>query len=76
MQQNLSFLDVIKQYIEAGNVVLPVLSSAAIKVQQELVKKEPDMRVLENSHFARTSLSQARYCKWPTRHFIMAWLRL
>ncbi len=57
MQQNLSFLDVIKQYIEAGDIVLPVLSSAAMRVQQELVKKEPDMRVLENLICKDQSLS-------------------
>ncbi len=53
MQKNLSFLDVIKQYIEAGNVVLPVLSSAAMRVQQELVKKEPEMQGIKESHFPR-----------------------
>ncbi len=57
MQQNISFLDVIKKYIEAGNVVLPVLSSAAIKAQQELVKKEPNMRVLETLISLDQSLS-------------------
>ncbi len=57
MQQNLSFLDVIKQYIAAGNIVLPVLSSAAMRIQQELVKKEPDMRVVENLISQDQSLS-------------------
>ena len=57
MQKNLSFLDVIKQYIEAGNVVLPVLSSAAMRVQQELVKKEPEIRVLKSLISQDQSLS-------------------
>jgi len=57
LQQNLSFLDVVKQHIEAGNIVLPVLSSAAMRVQQELVKKEPDMRVLESLICKDQSLS-------------------
>lgn len=57
MQQNLSFLDVIKQYITAGDIVLPVLSSAAMRVQQELVKKEPDMRLVENLISQDQSLS-------------------
>jgi HD-like signal output (HDOD) protein len=57
MEQKLSFLAVIEQYIEAGNIVLPVLSSAAMRVQQELVKKEPDMRVLENLIAQDQSLS-------------------
>ena len=57
MQKNLSFLDVIKQYIEEGNIVLPVLSSAAMLVQQELVKKEPEMEVLERLISKDQSLS-------------------
>jgi HD-like signal output (HDOD) protein len=57
MQKNLSFLDVIQQYIEEGNIVLPVFSSAAVRVQQELAKKEPEMRVLENLISQDQSLS-------------------
>lgn len=57
MQKNLSFLDVITQYIEAGNVVLPVLSSAAMRVQQELVKKEPEIKVLKSLISQDQSLS-------------------
>lgn len=57
MEKDLSFLDVIKQYIEAGNIVLPVLSSAALKVQQELTKREPEIRVVENLIAKDQSLS-------------------
>lgn len=57
MQKNRSFLDVIKQQIETGDIVLPVLSSAAIRVQQELVKDEPDMRLLERLISQDQSLS-------------------
>jgi HD-like signal output (HDOD) protein len=57
MQKNLSFLDVIKQHIETGDIVLPVLSSAAMRVQQELVKNEPDMRLLERLISQDQSLS-------------------
>jgi len=57
MQQKISFLDVVKQYIQAGNIVLPVLSSAAMRVQQELTKKEPDTRVLESLICKDQSLS-------------------
>ncbi len=57
MQQQISFLDVVKQYIEEGNIVLPVLSSAAMRVQQELVKKEPDTRVVESLICKDQSLS-------------------
>ncbi len=57
MQKQVSFIEVIKQHIEEGDVVLPVFNSAAMKVQQELVKKEPDMRVLENAITTDQSLS-------------------
>lgn len=57
MQDPVSFIEIISQYIEEGNVVLPVFSSAAMKVQQELVKKEPDMRVLEKVIATDQSLS-------------------
>lgn len=57
MQKNLSFVDVIKKYIEAGNIVLPVLSSAAMMIQQELVKKEPEIKVLEGIISKDQSLS-------------------
>ncbi len=57
MQKKVSFVDVIKDFIEKGDVVLPVFSSTAMKVQQELVKKEPDMKVLESTLSADQSLS-------------------
>ncbi|MBU0945906.1 MAG: HDOD domain-containing protein [Proteobacteria bacterium] len=57
MEQQNSFIEVIKKHIEQGNVVLPVFNSAAMKVQQELVKKEPDTRVLENVIVTDQSLS-------------------
>ncbi|MBU1140669.1 MAG: HDOD domain-containing protein [Proteobacteria bacterium] len=57
MQKQISFIEVIKKTIEEGDVVLPVFNSAAMKVQQELVKKEPDMRVLENAIATDQSLS-------------------
>lgn len=57
MQTSTSFLDVINQYVESGNVVLPVLSTAALRIQQELVKKEPDMKVVEGVLSGDQSLS-------------------
>ncbi len=57
MQKTTSFLDVINQYIASGNVVLPVFSTAALRIQQELVKKEPDMKVVEGVLSGDQSLS-------------------
>lgn len=47
MTEQLSFIETIKKYIESGELVLPVFSTTAMRVQQELTKKEPDMRIVE-----------------------------
>jgi len=57
MEKKVSFVDLIEKFIEEGNVVLPVFSSAAMRVQQELVKKEPNMKVLVNTISGDQSLS-------------------
>jgi HD-like signal output (HDOD) protein len=57
MQKNSSFLEVITRYIESGNIVLPVFSSVALRIQQELVKKEPEISVVEGILSGDQSLS-------------------
>lgn len=57
MSQNLSFIDSIKNYIETGNVILPVFSSAGLKILKEISKKEPNIKVLEKTITADQSLS-------------------
>lgn len=42
-----SFIDDIERFVESGNLTLPVFNPTAMRVQQELVKKEPDMGVVE-----------------------------
>lgn len=57
MQKNSSFLEVITRYIESGDIVLPVFSAVALRVQQELVKKEPEIAVVEGILAGDQSLS-------------------
>ncbi|HBG19262.1 MAG TPA: phosphohydrolase [Desulfobulbaceae bacterium] len=57
MSKSCSFLEVITWYIESGNIVLPVFSSAALRVQQELTQKEPDIKKIEKILAADQSLS-------------------
>lgn len=57
MDKKISFVDLIQQFIDSGKVVLPVFTSAAMRVQQELVKKEPDMKVVMNIISGDQSLS-------------------
>lgn len=57
MKKSVSFVDLVKQHIESGNLVLPVFSSSAMKVQQELVKKEPNLKIVEQMITVDQSLS-------------------
>ena len=57
MEEKKSFIDHINAFIEEENVVLPVFGSAAMRVQQELVKKDPDMKVVVNLIYGDQSLS-------------------
>ena len=52
-----SFLDEVEQVIATGEITLPVFNPTALRVQQELVKKEPDERVLEQLITGDQSLS-------------------
>lgn len=52
-----SFVEEIEKCIASGEVSLPVFSPTALKVQQELVKAEPDIKVLENLITGDQSLS-------------------
>ena len=54
---SVSFIDVIEEVIQSGEVTLPVFSPTALRVQQELVKKEPDGRMLEQLITSDQSLS-------------------
>ena len=42
-----SFIDDIEKFIESGKLNLPVFNPNALRVQQELVKKEPNMDLVE-----------------------------
>nr|WP_321465606.1 HDOD domain-containing protein [uncultured Desulfobulbus sp.] len=47
MSAPLSLIDVINRFIESDSVVLPVFSSAAARIQQEIAKNEPNIQVIE-----------------------------
>lgn len=57
MEKKVSFVDLIEKFIEEGNIVLPVFSSAAMRIQQELVKTDPEMKVIINTIAGDQSLS-------------------
>jgi HD-like signal output (HDOD) protein len=47
MAAPISLLDVINRFIAADSLSLPVFNNAAVRLQMELVKPEPDLRVIE-----------------------------
>lgn len=57
MAATVSLLDAVNQAIEADNVPLPVFSAAASRIQQELAKVEPDIRIIEKIITADQALS-------------------
>ncbi|PID72180.1 MAG: hypothetical protein CSB34_03760 [Desulfobulbus propionicus] len=57
MAQEQSFIDLVNHYLVSGQVSLPVFSAAASRIQQELAKKEPGIRVIEQVIAADQALS-------------------
>lgn len=57
MAEKKSFLDIVNLCIEANNVTLPVFNTAAMRIQEELAKKEPDIRMIEQVITADQSLA-------------------
>lgn len=57
MTEKRSFIEIIKDHIESSDMTLPVFSANAMRVQQELVKKEPVFKVIEQIISSDQSLS-------------------
>lgn len=57
MTQKKSFIDVVNNYIESDTITLPVFNATASRVQQEIAKKEPDIRIIEKVITTDQSLS-------------------
>ena len=57
MKEEISFIETIKQHIESGEMVLPVFNNSAMRIQRELVKKDTDIRVVEQILCSDQSLS-------------------
>ncbi|MDX9834789.1 MAG: HDOD domain-containing protein, partial [Desulfobulbus sp.] len=47
MAAPISLIDVINRFIVSDTITLPVFNSAATRLQMELVRQEPDLRVIE-----------------------------
>jgi HD-like signal output (HDOD) protein len=57
MTEERSLIEIIKEQIESGKMVLPVFNTSALRIQKELVKKEIDIKVLEQIISSDQSLS-------------------
>lgn len=57
MTKKYSFIDIINQHIESGKIELPVFNTSAMRVQQELVKKDPEIKKIEKLISVDQSLS-------------------
>jgi HD-like signal output (HDOD) protein len=57
MGEKKSFIDIVNMCIESDKVTLPVFNTAAMRIQEELAKKEPSSRVIEQVITTDQSLS-------------------
>lgn len=57
MSQSGKFAETVKKYIESEKLSLPIFDPVAMRVQMELIKKDPDVRKIEKIIIADQSLS-------------------
>ncbi|WP_028581201.1 HDOD domain-containing protein [Desulfogranum japonicum] len=57
MAENSSFIDILNKCIESDSVQLPVFNPTALRIREELAKKEPEIKVIEKVINSDQSLS-------------------
>ncbi len=57
MAAPVSLVDIINRFIESDTITLPVFNTAAVRIQQELARNEPDLRVVEKTITSDQALS-------------------
>ncbi|WP_028585291.1 HDOD domain-containing protein [Desulfogranum mediterraneum] len=57
MTKSRAFVDTLSEYIESERLTLPIFDPVAMRVQLELIKKDPDLRTVERIIIADQSLS-------------------
>ena len=57
MTKSKAFVDTVRSYIESEKLSLPIFDPVAMRVQLELIKKDPDVRKIEKIIIADQSLS-------------------
>lgn len=57
MRQETSFIDIVDRHLTSSNVNLPVFNATALRIQQEIAKEEPDLRLIEKLIVSDQSLT-------------------
>ena len=57
MPKNNAFVETLKRYIESEKLTLPIFDPVAMRVQLELIKKNPDIKKIEKIIVADQALS-------------------
>ena len=47
MDQNKSFIEIVDKHLASSDARLPVFNATALRIQQEIAKEEPDLRLIE-----------------------------
>ena len=57
MDQQESFIEIIDKHLASSNARLPVFNTTALRIQQEIAKEEPDIRLIERLIVSDQSLT-------------------
>ncbi len=57
MEQQGSFIEIVDQQLASSNARLPVFNATALKIQREIAKDEPDIRLIERLIVSDQSLT-------------------
>ena len=57
MRQETSFIDIVDRNLTSSNANLPVFNATALRIQQEIAKEEPDLRLIEKLIVSDQSLT-------------------
>ena len=57
MHQDKSFIEIVDQHLASSDARLPVFNTTALRIQQEIAKEEPNLRLIEKLIVSDQSLT-------------------
>ena len=57
MHQDSSFIDIVDKHLASSDTRLPVFNTTALRIQEEIAKEEPDLRLIEKLIVSDQSLT-------------------